>query len=225
MKRFPHGQPPLADVEDLTGRLFVIEGPDAVGRSTQIELLSQWLQREGHDVATAGLSRSRLAGPELQVAKQGNLLRPRTMALFYAADLYDQLERQIIPALRAGSVVLADRYVPSLMARSMVRGLDRAWLEDIYSRAARPDAMLYLKASPKRLVERMLHKYGELDFWEAGMDLGLSTDWHESFVRYQKRVGKALGDLGEAHDIQAIDANRSVATVHKDLRARLRPLL
>ncbi len=209
------------DLDDLTGRLFVIEGPDAVGRSTQIAFLRQWLEANGHAVATVGLSRSSLAGPELDAAKEGNLLRPKTMALFYAADLYDQLENQMIPALRAGCVVLADRYIHSLMARSMVRGCDRDWLATAYESLLQPHAVYYMRAAPKRLLERALHKYGQLDHWEAGMDLGLDKHYTRSFVVYQKRVRKIIEELGRDYPFETLNADRSVPTIQKELRERI----
>src|ERR1700682_4581003 len=124
---------PLAgvDASDLQGKLIVIEGPDAVGRSTQIALLRQWLEQEGHAVLDTGMARSALAGKGIQRAKIGNTLGPITMTLFYATDFADRLENEIVPALRAGFVVLTDRYIFSLMARAVARNEDRRWIEQV----------------------------------------------------------------------------------------------
>jgi dTMP kinase len=123
-KRCFGNPPPGLELEELGGLLVVVEGPDASGRSTHIHLLSTWLEQSGYPVARTGLTRSQLVSEELDQAKLGNVLSPRTMSLFYAADFYDQLENVIAPALRAGAIVLADRYIFTLKARDRVRGAD-----------------------------------------------------------------------------------------------------
>lgn len=220
------GCPPGIGDEPLPGKLIVLEGPDAVGRSTHIGLLANHLEAKGQAVAQVGLSRSSLAAPELEQAKAGHDLRPYPMALFYAADFFDQLENRVIPALRAGMVVLADRYVHTLIARSIVRGLDPDQIKNVYSGALVPHAVLALQAKPKELVARMLHKFGQLDYWEAGMDLGLSTDWHASFVKYQKAINRTWKEhLAESHPYTPINANRIIASVHKDVVRHVEALL
>ena len=139
--------PPGVELSRLIGQLIVIEGPDASGRSTQIAHLSKWIEQTGCSVVQVGLKRSVLVGNELEKAKQGNVLSPRTMSLFYAADFYDQMENNIVPALCAGSIVIADRYIFTLMARDLVRGADPAWVESLYSRALAPDAVYFLQVS------------------------------------------------------------------------------
>ncbi len=119
---------PGVDCSELSGTLIVVEGPDAVGRTSQIVLLKQWLEREGHAVLDTGMARSALAGKGIQEAKNGNTLGPITMTLFYATDFADRLEHEIIPALRAGFVVLIDRYIFSIIARAVARGEDRGWI-------------------------------------------------------------------------------------------------
>lgn len=224
-KRF-YGAPPAGtDTRSLTGPLIVIEGQDSSGRSTHVGLLSKWLEQEGHAVVQVGLRRSDLVGPELDEARNGNTLSPRTMSLFYATDFYDQLENRIIPALRSGTVVLADRYVYTLMARDLVRGADAAWVENLYSRAIVPDACFYLQASPQTLLDRRLELHNGLDYWESGMDLGLSRDWHDSFLAYQRRMRTAFARLHTTYGIDVVDANRNVKTVNQDLRARIHTVL
>lgn len=212
---------PGVDVDELGGWLFVVEGADGSGRSTQIWLLSRWLEQEGYSVEQMGLKRSKLVANELDQAKQGNVLSPRTMALFYATDFYDQLENRIVPALRAGSVVLADRYVFSLIARDLVRGAREGWLEPLYSMAIVPDATYLLDCTPANVLERTLGKRRNLDYWESGMDLGLSRDWYDSFIAYQKEMGEMFERLIEQYGFERIDGNRSILEIHEDLKARI----
>jgi dTMP kinase len=217
--------PPELDLEQLTGALIVIEGPDSSGRSTHIQLLGDWLQQNGYPVAQVGLKRSQLVGSELEEAKGGNVLSPRTMSLFYATDFFDQLENRIVPALRAGSVVLADRYIYTPMARDRVRGADPEWLASLYSKALVPDAVFYFQVSTRTLVDRTLAAHGGLDYWESGMDLGLSRDWFGSFVRYQRRMNQEFRILRKQYGFEVINANRRVATVHEELKERVRRVL
>src|ERR1039457_1324145 len=161
---------PGVDISELQGKLIVIEGPDAVGRSTQITLLHQWLEQEGHAVLDTGMARSALAGKGIKMAKEGNTLGPITMTLFYTTDFADRLENEIVPALRAGFVVLTDRYIYSLMARAMVRGLDPMWVRNIHRFALKPDAVFYLRIGVDELIPRATFARG-FDYWESGMDL------------------------------------------------------
>ncbi len=225
VKRF-YGDPlPGVDPASLGGFLIVIEGPDASGRSTQIGLLSQWLEQSGYAVAEAGIKRSTLVAPVLEKAQEGNVLSPRTMSLFYASDFYDQLENRIVPALRAGYVVLADRYIFTLMARDLVRGGDEDWLRSLYSMAIVPDAVYHLVVSTTNLAERILRARGSLDYWESGMDLGLSRDWHESFVRYQRRLRVAFKRLETTYGFERLNGNRSVPVINRDLKSRVQAVL
>ncbi len=224
-KRCYQNPPPGVDLDALTGSLIVIEGPDSSGRSTQIDLLSRWLEQNGYAVAEVGLKRSTLVAPSLERAQEGNVLSPRTMSLFYASDFYDQLENRIVPALRAGYVVLADRYIFTLMARDLVRGADPEWLRSLYSMALVPDAVFHLVVSTTNLAQRILIARGSLDYWESGMDLGLSRDWYESFVRYQRRLRGAFRELSGAYPFESINGNRSINTIHRELRERVRAVL
>jgi dTMP kinase len=225
MKRCFGAPPPGLDPARLTGALIVIEGPDSSGRSTHIGLLAEWLEQNGYPVAQVGLKRSQLVGRELERAKGGNVLSPRTMSLFYATDFYDQLENRIVPALRAGAVVLADRYIFTPMARDRVRGADADWLESLYSRAIVPDAVFYLQVSTRTLVDRTLGAHGGLDYWESGMDLGLSRDWFGSFVRYQRRMRGEFQKLQQRYGFESINANRTVPTIQTELKDRVRRVL
>src|ERR1044071_9964437 len=144
--QFYSEQLPGVDPSELQGKLIVIEGPDAVGRSTQILLLRQWLEKEGNAVLDTGMARASLAGQGIKMAKEGNTLGPITMTLFYTTDFADRLENEIIPALRAGFVVLIDRYIFSIMARAVARGEHRPWIEQVAGFALVPHAVFYLRA-------------------------------------------------------------------------------
>src|SRR5579863_9990068 len=147
---------PMPGVENvnLSGKLIVIEGPDAVGRSTQVTQLRLWLEQEGHAVLDTGMARSALAGKGISQAKDGNTLGPLTMTLYYVTDFADRLENEIIPALRAGFVVLTDSYIFSIMARAIARGEERAWIEQVIGFALGPHKVVYLRAGVKDLVSR-----------------------------------------------------------------------
>ena len=216
---------PGVHLDSLTGVLIVLEGADGSGRSTQIRLLRDWLEGRGHAVTEVGLRRSPLVSKELSVAKEGHILGRTTMSLFYATDFADQLEHIMIPALRAGNLVLADRYIYTLMARDVVRGADRGWVEQMYGMALVPDAVFYLKVSPKLLIERTLEKNGTLDFWESGMDLGLAPDMFDSFIKYQNLIQAEFARLQHRHGFDVLNGNRSVRFVAAELRARLERIL
>ena len=225
LRRFyGHGIPGV-QLEDLTGRLIVVEGADGSGRSTQIARLVDSLETGGHPTVQVGLKRSTLVSSELEKAQEGNILSRTTLSLFYATDFADQLENIILPALRAGFIVLADRYIYTLMARDMARGMDEAWLKNIYGIALEPDAVFYLSVEPEELVQRNLAKNATLDFWESGMDLGLSRDMFDSFVKYQTAIQAVFQRLQKTYDFNVVDANRSMDSVTKELRKKIAALL
>jgi dTMP kinase len=217
--------PAGVDLAKLSGWLVVVEGPDSSGRSTHVSLLSQWLEEQGYAVAQVGLKRSTLVGPELERAKQGNVLSPRTMSLFYATDFYDQLENVIVPALRAGFVVLADRYIYTLMVRDLVRGADPEWLRSLYGMALVPDVVFYLSVSMTTQVERTFESRDQLDYWESGMDLGLGRDWFQSFLVYQRRIRREFQRLAGPYGFTVVNGNRTAQTIHRDLVEGVRRVL
>ena len=224
MKFYGEGIPGV-DPVGLAGKLIVIEGADGSGRSTQVDLLRDCLEREGHATVNVGLRRSTLVAAELNEAKQGNVLGETTRSLFYATDFADQLENRIIPALQAGFIVLADRYIYTLMARDSVRGADREWERSLYGIALVPDLVIYLKVSPAQLVERNFRKNATLDYWEAGMDLGLSRDIFDSFMRYQRLIQKEFAGMQEEYGFCVVNGNRSVRAVAGEIRARVEGLM
>lgn len=221
---YGHGIPRIK-AEDLGGKLIVVEGADGSGRSTQIAQLVEWLETSGRPTAQVGLKRSTLVSEELEKAQDGNVLSRTTLSLFYATDFADQLENTMIPALKAGFIVMADRYIYTLMARDMVRGMDEKWLKNLYGIAPIPDAVFYLSVEPEELVQRNLSKNAKLDYWESGMDLGLSRDVFDSFLKYQTQMGDAFRQLQKTYKFDIIDANRSVNSVNKELRKKISAVL
>jgi len=216
---------PGVNAEQLAGKLIVIEGADGSGRSTQIEILRNHLENLGHATVNVGLRRSSLVADELQQAKQGNVLGEITRSLFYATDFADQLENRIIPALKAGFIVLADRYIYTLMARDIVRGADDEWLRSLYGIALVPDLVIYLKVSPAQLVERNLAKNSTLDYWESGMDLGLSRDSFDSFIRYQKLIQREFSELQRQYGFTVVNGNLSVRAIAHEINRRIEDIL
>lgn len=214
------GIPYLKDLE-ISGRLIVVEGPDASGRSTQIELLTAKLEADGYAVLNTGLKRSDLIGSGILDAKQNVSLGKRTLALFYAADFADQLEQKIIPALQAGYVVLADRYIYTLMARNTVRGIKRKWSSDLYSFALIPDQTFYIDLDPFVLVHRVFEKRQSLDYYESGADMGISDDMFESFIIYQKKLAKEFEILKKQYDLTTVNGNRTIEQVNNTLEKQI----
>ncbi len=214
------GIPYLKDIT-LPGKLIVIEGPDGSGRSTQTALLKEWLESSGHAVLNVGLRRSDLVMSAIIEAKKGNLLGKTTLSLLYATDLADQLENRIIPAMRAGFVAIADRYIYTLMARDLVRGAGEEWLEKLFGFAVVPDLIFYLDARPDLLMHRAFAKYGQLDYWESGMDLGASGDMIEGFLRYQTVLRVRYKGLAEKYGFQVLDGSAEPEAIQRRLRKRV----
>ncbi len=215
---------PGVDPGDLTGWLIVIEGTDGVGRTTHVNHLRSVLEREGYAVAETGLTRSDLAEEGIRRAKEGNTLASNAYNLFYATDFADRLERQIVPALRAGFVMLTDRYTYSLIARAIVRGADPGWIKNVFSFSLKPDAVYYLRIDVPELVPRVI-AHGNFDYWESGMDLPMGEDLFDSFVNYQSRVIGELDRLAEEYAFETIDATRPVDEVADALAERVLRLL
>jgi dTMP kinase len=217
--RFYGHRPPGLTEDTLPGRLIVIEGTDGVGRSTQVALLKEWLEDRGYAVLDTGLVRSDLAGPGIKRAKQGHTLDPITLNLFYATDFWDRMERQIVPALRAGMVALVDRYVFSLIARASVRGVSREWMEDLYGFALVPDRTVYLDVDVEHLLPRVLSR--GFDYWESGQDYLREQEVFRSFEKYQTELLAEFLRLAELHDFEVVDARGSIGEVFEVLRAKV----
>ncbi len=204
-------------LENLPGKLIVIEGTDGVGRSTQIALLKPWLEQQGRAVVDTGMTRSKLAGKGITQAKRGHTLGRITLSLFYATDFADRLENEIVPALRAGFVVLTDRYIYSLIARGAVRGMEPSWIRNVYSFALVPDAVFYLRIGVDDLIPRVVFSTG-FDYWESGMDLHPSEDMYESFRKYQTALLGQFENLVEEYHFKVVDASQDIPVVFNCLR-------
>jgi len=215
---------PGINLEGLTGKLIVIEGTDGVGRTTQMDMLKPWLEQQGRAVLDTGITRSELAGRGIKQAKEGHILGGITLTLFYATDFADRLEHQIIPALRAGFVVLTDRYIYSLMARAMIRDLDRDWIRSVYSFALKPDAVFYLRIGVEDLFPRVVFSRG-FDYWESGMDLHPGEDIYDGFIKYQTALLKQFDALAEQYGFEVIDASPDVRKVFQKLRSGIARVL
>ena len=216
---------PKCDVSNLPGHLLVIEGADGVGRSTHIELLQGWLEGHGFAVSTTGLTRSALTAKGIEDAKEGHNFDRTTMSLFYATDLADRVENEIVPALRSGFVVLADRYIYTMMARGAARGLDREWLANLYGFALVPERVFFLRVNPDELIRRTLRRGGELDYWESGRDIGLAPDLYSSFRQYQALLLGEFDGMSDRYSFVTIDAARPVEDVQATLRRELAAML
>ncbi len=222
VKFYGYGLPNVKQRE-LPGRLIVLEGTDGVGRSTQVALLREWLESSGYAVVSSGLKRSGLAGKGISLAQEGRYLGDRTSCLFYATDLADRLEREIIPALRAGFVVLTDRYIYSLIARTLVRGIDREWVYNALGFALVPDKVFYLRADLNHLIPRVLNARG-FNYWESGMDFLGRRTYYESYVEYQSRVLEQFDAMAAEFNFHLIDATRNVYNIFSDLKKGIHKL-
>jgi dTMP kinase len=214
---------PLLGVKgsELGGTLIVVEGTDGSGRSTHISLLVEWLESEGFAVQTMGLRRSNLVGRDIDELLAANAVTRLTLALMYATDFFDQLEHRIIPALRSGLIVLADRYIYTLIARAAVRGIARDYLHRLYSLALKPDLTFWLNVEPEVAFEREFKKTGAISYWEAGRDMSLSNNLHRSFIRYQTMVRREFAYLAKKHGFVEINGHASVPAVNQTLRSAI----
>jgi dTMP kinase len=216
---YGHGLPYLAQ-KRLPGHLIVIEGTDGVGRSTQIELLRPWLELEGYAVSNTGWTRSPLLHETINEAKAGHQLTVTTFSLLYAADFADRLEHEILPALQAGFIVIADRYMYTAFARNTAMGADPAWTRDLFGMALVPDLVLYLDIDVETLIPRVVQGKG-MDYWESGMHLALGTDLFDSFQRYQSSLIEEYQRLATEFGFVTVDSRRAVDDVQSELRTHI----
>lgn len=212
------------DLDDLKGKLIAIEGTDGVGRSTQVELLQQWLEVQGFGVVTTGWTRSNLMKKSIELVKQGNMVDRRTFALLYATDFADRLENQVIPALRSGFIVLTDRYVYTAWARDMVRNSETQWIRNVLSFGLVPDLVLYLRIDADSLIPRVIES-GGMNYWESGMDMYLADNIYDSFKKYQKKLIEKYDEIATEQNFEVVDARQSVGEIHETIKSKLTPLL
>ena len=211
---------PYLPIDGYPGKIIAIEGTDGVGRSTQIRLLREWLEVQGYGVIETGWTRSELMQPTIELAKASNTLNKLTFVLLYATDFADRLEKEIIPALKAGFIVLSDRYIFTAMARAGVRGVDRTWMRNLYGFAIAPHLVFYLKIDEKALIRRVLQARG-MDFWESGMDMKLGDDIYESFRAYQRSLLREYNSMADEFGFRVLDAKRKVEVIQDELRRQI----
>ena len=208
---------PYLPIAGCPGKLIAIEGTDGVGRSIQIQLLREWLEVKGYGVVETGWTRSPLMQPTIELAKSSNTLNKLTFVLLYATDFADRLEKEIIPALKAGFVVLSDRYIFTALARAGVRGVDRQWLRNLYGFAIAPHMVFYLNVDVKTLIGRVLASRG-MDFWESGMDLKSGDDIYDSFRTYQQKLLREYSSMADEFRFRVVDARRPIDRIQDELR-------
>src|SRR5579863_7629528 len=209
------------DPSEISGTLIVIEGMDGSGRSTQISLLQEWLESEGFSVQTSGLRRSNLVGRDIDELLAKNAVTRLTLSLMYATDFFDQIEHRILPALRAGTVVLADRFIFTLIARGVVRGINRDYISGLYAMALRPHLTFWLNVRPETAFAREFKKAQAISYWEAGRDMSLAHDLYWSFIRYQTMIKREFEVMAKRHSFIELDGEGSVSAVNKVLRLRI----
>jgi dTMP kinase len=210
--------------EDCPGRIIAIEGTDGVGRSTQARLLREWLEVRGYGVLETGQTYSRLMQDTIELAKSSNTLNPLTFVLLYACDFGDRLEKEIIPALRAGFIVLADRYIYTAIARACVRGVDSQWIRRLYGFALAPHLVFYLKIDADTLARRVLEN-GGISYWESGMDMKFGDNIFDNFRTYQRRLLKIYSAMSEEFGFRVLDGRKSVETIQEELRRQVEEFL
>lgn len=207
------------------GKLIVLEGTDGVGRSTQAELLQNWLAVEGFGVIVTEWKSSLLISAAIDKAKSKNALNTITFSLLYATDLADRLHNVILPALRAGLIVIADRYDYTAFARDVVRGADPTWVRKLYGFAVEPDVVFYLKMPVEPLLRRIITTRGGLDFYESGRDIGMSTDLYQSFKLYQTKILKEYERMVDEYRFKVIAGDEGIDVVQRHLRDHITQIL
>lgn len=206
------------------GLLIVIEGTDGSGKSTQIEKLKRWIEDQSYGVMVSEWKTSKFIADAINDAKDRNLLNATTFSLLYAADFADRLEQVIIPALKAGFVVILDRYVYTAYARDVVRGHDIEWLKNLYDYAPEPDMVFYLDVPVEILLKRIIGTTG-LDYWESGRDIGLSSDFYKSFQIYQGKCLDEYQKMIKEYGFISIDGTKTPKDIHKKITSHVGDLL
>jgi dTMP kinase len=208
-----------------SGRLFIVEGIDGSGKSTQLSLLHQWLKHERYRVFFSEWNSSPLVKTTTKRGKKKQMLTPTTFSLIHATDLADRIEHQIAPPLKSGAIVLADRYVYTAFARDTARGVDPGWVRELYSFAAKPTVALYFKVPLDVAISRIMVGRSALKYYEAGMDLGLSHDPVESFKLFQAKILEQYEKMIDEFSLTVIDATKPIHEQQREVRAIIRPHL
>ncbi len=205
-----------------SGKLIAVEGLDGSGKSTQIYLVKRWLELEGYRVFFTEWNSSVLVKKSTTKGKKRQLLTPTTFSLIHATDFADRYERQILPLLRAGYIVLADRYIFTAFARDAVRGVDREWVEKLYSFAVHPDITFYFRAALETSLQRILEGRPMLKYHEAGLDMGWSADPYESFRIFQGKVFAEYEAMQEKFGFTVVDASEEIQQQQSRVRQLIR---
>lgn len=210
---------------EYPGRLFIVEGIDGSGKSTQLSLLAQWLRCEGYPVVYSEWNSSPIVRDTTRRGKRAKLLTPLTFSLIHATDFSDRVEREIIPSLKAGGIVLADRYVYTAFARDVVRGVNRRWVRSLYLFAPIPTQAFYFRVTLDLALRRILSARSKLKHYEAGMDLALHADPSESYKLFQSRLLTEYETIVQEHGLTVMDATLSVEKQQRRLRDAIRGAL
>lgn len=215
----------LPDGTPLPGRLFVVEGIDGSGKSTQLDLLHKWLVSEGYAVVFTEWNSSPIVRKTTKKGKKEMALTPLSFHLIHAADFADRTERQILPALKAGAIVLADRYIYTAFARDGARGMDPEYIRKVYSFAIRPTVAFYFHVPLKESLQRIMVGRPTLKYYEAGLDLGLDPDPYKSFKLFQGRILELYDSMVGEFDLTEIDATLPLVEQQHQVREIVEPLL
>ena len=211
--------------DDFPGRLFIVEGIDGSGKSTQLDLLHKWLVSEGYLVVFSEWNSSPIVKSTTRRGKRRRLLSPMSFSLIHAADFANRVHAQILPALEAGAIVLADRYVYTAFARDTVRGVSREWLRELYAFAAKPTIAFYFDVPLAEAIRRIMEGRPQLKYYEAGLDLGLSPDPAQSFQRYQGLIRAEYDRLVDEFGLVRMDATETLIQQQRKVRELVRPHL
>ena len=200
------------------GKLFVVEGTDGSGKSTQLALLHQWLKAEGYPVFFSEWNSSPLVKATTRRAKKRRLFTPATFSLLHATDFADRTEKDIIPPLKAGAIVLADRYIYTAFARDVARGCDRTWVREMYKFAVKPTVAFFFRAPLDVAIDRIISARPNLKFYEAGMDMDWADDEEESFKIFQGKILEEYDRMIDEFNLTVIDATRSIEAQQREMR-------
>jgi len=215
----------LPDGRALPGKLFIVEGIDGSGKSTQLDMLRKWLIGQGYCVAFSEWNSSPVVRETTRRGKKKQLLTSTSFSLIHAADFADRMERQMLPALKAGAIVLADRYIYTAFGRDVARGVHRQWVRQVYSFALQPTVAFYFRVSLDESLERILSGRPALKYYEAGMDVGLSNDPYESYRLFQGRILEEYEKMIDEFGLTVIDATLPLLEQQGQVREIVEPYL
>jgi dTMP kinase len=216
---------PRTPMSPYPGRLVVFEGLDGSGKSTQAHLLQKWLVSRGYRVFFTEWNSSELVSGIIRRGKKRNLLTPTTFSLLHATDFADRFERHILPPLRAGYLVICDRYIFTAYARDVARGCDPKWVRNLYSFATLPDRTFYFRVPVETAHRRKQASRMKIKYYEAGMDMNLSDDITESYLRFQGLLKKQYDQLAHSEGFHIIEAEQDIEELQREVRTAIRPLL